>query len=449
MDTVLLARLQFAFTICFHFLFPPISIGLAWLLVMVEWRGWKGNDEAYVRMGKFFAKLLAITFAVGVATGITMEFQFGTNWAEYSKFVGDIFGAPLAAEGVFAFFLESSFLGLYLFGRSRVSKRVHWFSIFMVACGATMSAFWIIVANSWQQTPAGFEIVNGRAVLTSFWAAIFNPSTIPRYTHTMVSALVAGSFFMAGVSAWLVRNGKEVEASKKTLRLSVIFGLVAAVLTVIPTGDISARQVARTQPAKFAALEGLDKTQTGAGLVVVAIPQRFPPKWNSILEIPGLVSLMVHYRFDAEVTGLDAFADDELPNLLITFASFHAMVGLGMLFIALMGWAVWRLYVGKLYTDGWLLRALTLAIPAPLLAIQLGWITAEVGRQPWIVYPTEGFAGMRTADAVSQTVTSGEITFSLLLFGAIYTLLGALWLFLLFREVKHGPAPSQVKEVSA
>ena len=217
MDAVLLARIQFAVTIGFHFIFPPLSIGLAWLLVIFEWRGWRRGDEAYVRLGRFFAKLLALTFAVGVATGIVMEFQFGTNWAEYSKYVGDIFGAPLAAEGVFAFFLESGFLGLYLFGRGRVSKGVHWFSILMVAVGATLSAFWIIVANSWQQTPAGFVVRNGRAELASFWDAVFNPSTLPRFFHTVDAALIAGAFVVAGVAAWLLRHGRDVDLAKKAL----------------------------------------------------------------------------------------------------------------------------------------------------------------------------------------------------------------------------------------
>ncbi|MBU1921563.1 cytochrome ubiquinol oxidase subunit I, partial [bacterium] len=305
MDVLFLSRLQFAITIGFHFIFPPISIGLAWLLVIVEGLGWRKKDEIYAKMGRFFAKLLALTFAVGVATGIVMEFQFGTNWARYSEYVGDIFGAPLAAEGVFAFFLESGFLGLYIFGRNKVSKAVHWFSIFMVAIGATISAFWIIVANSWQQTPAGFIIQNGRAELTDFWVAVFNPSTMLRYLHTMDAALIAGAFFMAGISAYLLLKNKEPEGAKKTLRVSVIVGVIASVLAVFPTGHEHARQVALTQPEKFAAIEGLYTTQTQAPLVLFAVPQTPPPKLNAVIEVPGILSWLVFGDPHAKIQGID------------------------------------------------------------------------------------------------------------------------------------------------
>ncbi|UCC45200.1 MAG: cytochrome ubiquinol oxidase subunit I, partial [Candidatus Zixiibacteriota bacterium] len=272
LDPVLLARLQFAMTIGFHFIFPSVSIGLAWLLVIIEGLGWKRGDHTYVRMGKFFGKLFALTFAVGVATGIVMEFQFGTNWAEYSKFVGDIFGAPLAAEGIFAFFLESAFLGLYLFGRNRVSKGVHWFSILMVAVGATISAFWILVANSWQQTPAGYIIQNGRAELLSFSDAVFNPSMWIRFFHTVDAALITGAFVMAGVASYLLLKNRENLVARKALRLSLIFGLVVSVLELVPFGHHHAIQVAQTQPEKLAAFEGLIDGQTNAPMVLFGIP---------------------------------------------------------------------------------------------------------------------------------------------------------------------------------
>src|SRR5512135_3631216 len=254
MDAVLLARLQFALTVGFHFIFPPITIGLSWLLVIVETLGWKRKDALYARIGAYFGKILGLTFAVGVATGIVMEFQFGTNWAQYSKFVGDIFGAPLAAEGVFAFFLESGFLGLYLFGKGRVTRGVRWFAILMVAVGSTISAFWILVANSWQQTPAGFAIRNGRAELTSFADAVFNPSMWPRFAHTVDAAIIAGAFFVTGIAAWLVLKGRDVEAGKRAMQLGVVVGLIASVLELFPFGHIHARQVAHTQPEKFAAI---------------------------------------------------------------------------------------------------------------------------------------------------------------------------------------------------
>src|SRR5512142_2124739 len=250
MDVALLSRIQFAVTVGFHFLFPPITIGLAWLLVIIEWRAWRG-DRLYEQAGKLFGKLLGLTFAFGVATGIVMEFQFGTNWARYSKFVGDIFGAPLAVEAIFTFFLESAFVGLSIFGRGRVSKRLHVFSALMIAVGATLSAFWIVVANSWQQTPAGYVVRNGRAELTSFWDAVFNESTLPRYFHTVAAALVTGAFVMAGVAAWHLLRNKESAFGRKALRLAVAAGLVFAILEVMPFGHLHAQQVARTQPAKF------------------------------------------------------------------------------------------------------------------------------------------------------------------------------------------------------
>ncbi len=348
-NALLLARLQFAVTVGFHFIFPPISIGLAWMLVIAEWFGWRRSDPDYVRVGKLFAKLLAVNFAVGVATGIVMEFQFGTNWAVYSRYVGDIFGAPLAAEGVFAFFLESGFLGLYLFGRGRVSKGVHWFSSLMVAVGATLSAFWIIVANSWQQTPAGYKIATAadgtvRAELTSFYEAVFNPSTMPRYLHTVMAALVTGAFVVAGVSAWHVLRNPSSAPARKALRLGVVSGIVFAVLEVMPFGHLHAQQVARTQPEKFAAIEGLYTSQSGAPMVLFAIPFSKPPELKAKLEIPGLLSWMAFGDVGAHVQGIDEFPAADCPPLWLTFVSFHNMVALGMYFIALMAFAALRLY---------------------------------------------------------------------------------------------------------
>lgn len=444
MDAVLLARLQFAFTVGFHFLFPPITIGLAWLLVFVETLGWRRNDEAYYRIGRFFSKILGLTFAVGVATGIVMEFQFGTNWAEYSKFVGDIFGAPLAAEGIFAFFLESGFLGLYLFGRGRVSKRVHWFSAVMVAFGATLSAFWIIVANSWQQTPAGYAIRNGRAELTDFWAAVFNPSTVVRYLHTVDAALVTGAFFMAGISAYLILKGKETDLARRSLRIALIFGLVVSVLEVVPSGHEHARQVAHTQPEKFAAIEGLYTTQTGAPIVMFALPTEKPPTLHAPIEIPGLLSWLAFGDVNATIKGLNEFPYDEVPPLWLTFVSFHNMVILGLYFILVMGIGVYKLYRKSLWTSTKFLKLLIWSIPLPLIACQLGWIAAEVGRQPWIVYRL-----LKTTDAVSVTVPAGDILFSIIVFGLVYLLLGILYVYLLIKKVQHGIEPMPPGEVAA
>ncbi len=438
MDAVLLARIQFAITVGFHFIFPPITIGLAWLLVAMEWMGWRRADETWVRMGKFFGKLLALTFAVGVATGVVMEFQFGTNWAEYSKYVGDIFGAPLAAEGVLAFFLESGFLGLYLFGRGRISKGAHWFSALMVAVGATISAFWIIVANSWQQTPAGFVVRNGRAELADFWAAVFNPSTLPRYFHTVDAAIITGAFVVAGVAAWMLLHAREEALAKKALTLALVVGLLASLAEVFPFGHFHAQQVARTQPEKFAAIEGLYTSQTGAPVAIFAVPFTRPPQLKAAVEIPGLLSWMAFGDVNAPIKGINEFPPENIPPLWLTFVSFHNMVVLGLYFIAAMGWGMLLLVRGKLWERRRYLRLLVWSIPLPVVACQLGWVAAEVGRQPWIVYGL-----LRTSDGVSRTVPAGDILGTIVLFSLVYLALGALWLVTMVREVKHGPQPAR------
>ena len=434
MDAVLLARIQFALTIGFHFLFPPITIGLGWLLVIMETLGWRRGEEVYVRMAKFFAKLFALTFAIGVATGIVMEFQFGTNWSTYSKFVGDIFGAPLAAEGVFAFFLESGFLGLYMFGRHRVSKAVHWFSCLMVAFGATVSAFWIIVANSWQQTPAGFIIRNGRAELTSFYDAVFNPSTVIRYLHTVDAALISGAFFVVGIAAYLYLKNRETELARRAVTVAVVFGFAASVLELMPFGHEHARQVARTQPEKFAAIEGLYTTQSGAPMVMFGLVHTKPPELKAKLEIPGLLSWMAFGDLNAPIKGINEFPPDDIPPLWLTFVSFHNMVILGLFFIAVTGYAVYLLYRKRLFEHRKLLKVFIWSIPLPLIACQLGWIAAEVGRQPWIVYQL-----LRTSQGLSAVVQANEIVASMIMFTLVYLLLFAAFIFLLNDKIKHGP----------
>lgn len=438
MDPVILARIQFGLTIGFHFLFPPLSIGLAWLLVVLEGMAWRTGDPHWDRAARFFGKIFALTFAVGVATGIVMEFQFGTNWASYSRFVGDIFGAPLAAEGLFAFFLESGFLGLYLFGRNKVSRRTHWLSILLVAVGATISAFWIIVANSWQQTPAGYRLdpVTGRAVLTSFSEAVFNPSTLPRYFHTLTACLVCGSFLMAAISSRLLVRAADPEPWKRSLKVSVIAAAVFSLLVAFPFGHEHARQVAHTQPEKFAAIEGLyTGSEGGAPLVVFAIPHVHPPELKATIEIPSLLSWMAFGDVDAPVRGLSDFPPDRVPHgaeLWFSFVSFHNMVVLGTWFMGLSALSLLALWKGWLWRHGLLLRAWRWSWPLPLAACTLGWMTAEIGRQPWIVYGL-----LRTEDSVSKSVTAGEVLFSIVLFTFIYAALGSLWLFLVNHKIVH------------
>jgi cytochrome d ubiquinol oxidase subunit I len=445
LDVELLSRIQFAVTVGFHFLFPPISIGLAWMLVIIEGIGWRKNNPDYVKLGKFFGKILGLTFAVGVATGIVMEFQFGTNWAQYSKFVGDIFGAPLAAEGVFAFFLESGFLGLYLFGRNRIGKGAHWFSILMVAVGATISAFWIIVANSWQQTPAGFTLnpITHRAELSSFVDAVFNPSTMVRFFHTVDAALITGAFFVTGISAYLIRHKRSVELARKSLTIGVICGLAFACLEIFPFGHEHGRQVANTQPEKFAAINGLYTSVNGAPITIFAVPTDHPPTLLAELKIPGLLSWLAFGDANAPVKGLNQFPREDVPPLFLTFVSYHNMVLLGMYFVLIMAISAFFLRKGTLWDKPKLLRLLVWSIPLPLAACQLGWIAAEVGRQPWIVYHL-----MRTRDAFSPVLSEGEVWFSLILFSVIYLFLGVVYVYLLRKKLNAGPEAVEGGEVS-
>ncbi len=441
MDAVLLARLQFAMTVGFHFLFPPLSIGLAWMVAFIEYRYLRTGLEAYRAMSRFWIHILGLLFALGVATGITMEFQFGTNWAAYARFVGDIFGAPLAAEGLFAFFLESTFLGVLLFGRGRVSKGFYWFATLMVAFGATLSALWIIIANSWQQTPAGYHIVGGRAELTDFWAAALNPSTLPRYTHTVVGSLMSAAFFMAGVGAWYVLKNRHVEFARRTLSLALTVGLVFSLLGLF-TGHHHAVQVARTQPVKLAAFEGLFETRRGASMSLFGIPDREREVTHLEIGVPYLLSLMIDFDPNSQVVGLKAFPKEDWPPLRLTFYSYHLMVGLGMYFILIMLIATYLRLKRQAIGSRPLLKALLYSSPLPLLTMQLGWIAAEVGRQPWIVY-----GELKTAEAISRVVPAEQVLFSIILFAAIYTLLLLLFLYLLRRIIVTGPEERPIEQV--
>ena len=441
-DPVLLSRIQFAVTAGFHFIFPPISIGLAWLLVLIEYLAWRRNDQVLERVGRFFGKILGLTFAVGVASGIVLEFQFGTNWADYSRFVGDVFGPLLASEGVFAFFLESVFLGLYLLGRNRIPRGLHWASILIVAIGATISAFFILVANSWQQTPTGHAIVGGRAEMQDFFQVVFNPSSLPRFFHTMAAAVATGSFFMGGISAFLLLKGRSTDVASRAVSIALFVGLIASLALLFPTGDWHARQVAHTQPEKFAAIEGQYVTEKGAPLYLFGIPRSDPPRIAMKVAIPKLMSLLAFGDLDAEVPGMDQFRPEDVPPLALPFLSFHGMVMLGMLFIgtALLGvFLAWR---RRLDGSRRYLRLLLYVSPLPLVACELGWITAEVGRQPWIVYRM-----LRTADAISRTVSASEVLTSLVTFSLIYVVLLAVYLVGLRYVINRGPAEAVMVEV--
>lgn len=438
MDAVWLARLQFALTVGFHYLFPPLSIGLAWMIVAYQTRFLKTGDAAYQQLSRFWTRLFAVTFAVGVATGITMEFQFGTNWAAYSRFVGDIFGAPLAAEGVFAFFLESSFLAILLYGENRVSRKVYWAASLLVAVGATLSAFWIVVANSWQQTPAGYHLVNGRAELTDFFAAVFNPSTLPRYGHVVAGALVTGTFFVLGVSALMLLQKRHVAFAERSLK-SAVLPAFAAIGLVMGIGHFHAVQVAETQPVKLAAFEGVWETGTGVPLLLFGLPNAKEERTDYAVGIPNLLSYMVGFSKDTTIQGLKETPAADRPPLLTTFFSFHAMVYLGGWLAALALAGLFLLWRGKVAENRLFLWAAAGTLPLPFLANEVGWVAAEVGRQPWVVYNL-----MRTQDAVSASVPAGQILASIILFSLIYSLLFGVWLYLLRRQIAKGPQPLEL-----
>jgi cytochrome d ubiquinol oxidase subunit I len=406
---------------------------MAWIIVYMMTRYLRTGSDIHRNMARFWIKLFGLSFVVGVASGITMEFQFGTNWANYSRFVGDIFGAPLAAEAVIAFFLESTFLGVLLLGWNRVSPKVHWFASLMVAVGSTLSAFWILVANSWQQTPAGYHVVNGRAELTSFYEAVMNPSMLPRFLHTMDAAMITGALFMLGVSGWFLLRNKHAEFAKESLKIALVVGFAASVIQ-LPLGHYHAVQVAHTQPAKLAAFEGLFTTQTNAPALVFGIIRPDENKVEPAIRLPGLLSLMAYGNMGAKVTGLDAFPRDEWPPIEITFYSFHAMVMLGMYFIGFTALGILLLWRGMLFENKLYLKLALVSIPLPFITNELGWIAAEVGRQPWIVYNI-----LKTRDAISVTVPAAQILITIIMFSLIYALLFVAWVMVLKREMRKGP----------
>jgi len=436
MDVLLLSRIQFAFTIAFHYIYPPLSIGLGLLLVVVEGLWLWTRKPIYHQMARFWTKVFALTFALGVATGIVMEFEFGTNWATYSRYVGDVFGSALAAEGIFAFFLESGFLAVLLFGWDKVGPKMHFFSTCMVALGAHFSAVWIIVANSWMQTPAGYHIVGegmkARAEITDFWAMVFNPSSMDRLSHTISGCWQAGAWLMVSVGAYYLLRGKHREFAMKSVKIGLIAATVAAAFT-LATGHSSAEGVAKNQPEKMAAFEGQWDTQKRAPLTLAGWVDEKNEKTYA-LEIPGLLSLMAKGDIDAEMEGIRAKPKADRPPTNMSFQFYHIMIAVGFALIALSAWAAWALWRGRLEKSRLLLVCLTLSVLGPQIANQAGWFAAEVGRQPWIVYKL-----LRTSDALSKVVTANQVVASMVMFMTVYALLFAAFLYLLNDKIQHGP----------
>ncbi len=443
MDLEILSRVQFGFTIGFHYLFPPLSIGLGLFLVIMEGAYMKTKNRMYHNMTRFWVKIFALIFALGVASGIVMEFQFGTNWATYSRFVGDVFGSALAAEGIFAFFLESGFLAILVFGWDKVKPRTHFISTILVAFGAHFSAIWIVVANSWQQTPAGHHIVGvgdaARAEIVDFWQVVFNPSFLDRISHVFMGAWQAAAFFVLSVSAFYLLKNKHVDFAKGSMKIGVIIAVVASILQLV-TGHSSANVVAKHQPAKLAAIEAHYPESAPAGLYLFGWVDEEEEKVTGI-EIPGLLSFLISWDASEPVTGLQAFEPEDRPPVNLVFQSYHIMVAIGMLLILLALIAAFKWKTGSLFQTRWFLYVMVFSVLLPQIANQLGWFTAEVGRQPWIVYGL-----LRTEDGLSASVGSGQVLLSLIMFTLIYILLFALFIFLLNEKIKAGPEKFELKE---
>jgi cytochrome d ubiquinol oxidase subunit I len=440
-DALLLNRLQFAFTIMFHYLFPQLTMGLGLLIVILKGLSiWK-KDERYNHSARFWAKIFAVNFALGVVTGIPMEFQFGTNWAKFSAFAGGVIGQTLAMEGVFAFFLESSFLGLFLFGEKKLGQIGHFFAALMVFLGSWISGFLIIATNAWMQHPVAYTIAaDGSVQLNSFWGLLFNPWVGWQYGHNMLGSVITSAFVMSAVGAYYLLANRDAEYGKIFLRLGVIAGVIASVLVAFPTGDGQGKNVATYQPVTLAAMEGLFETKEGAELILIGQPDMDKLTIDNPIHIPRLLSFLTYNRWMAEVKGLDAFPRENWPtNIPLLYYSYHIMVGLGTIFIAIMAVASFLLWKRKLFSARWMLWILMLSFPFPYIANTTGWMTAELGRQPWLVYGL-----MRTAEGISPTVSAGNSLFTLLGFMGMYMLLGLLFLFLVMREVFHGPAHSVI-----
>lgn len=436
MDIVLLSRIQFALNISFHFIYPPLSIGLGLFLVMMEGMYLKTKDPKYERMTKFWVKIFALTFALGVATGLVQVFAFGTNWARYSRYVGDVFGSALAAEGIFAFFLESGFLGILLFGWNRVGPKTHFFSTICVCLGAHFSAVWIIIANSWMQTPAGHKIVGtgaaAKAQIVDFWAMVFNPSSVDRIIHVVLGCWLAGAFFVTSVAAYYLLKQRHLELARPMMKLGLAVSSIVLIMQLF-SGDSSARLIAKYQPAKLAAFEGIYKTEPYTPISIVGWVDAKNEKVYSI-KIPAGLSLLTYRNPKTPVTGLDKFPKSDWPNVAVVFQTYHLMVALwGLMFLlAIVGLYLWR--KKKLESVKWFLWAMIFAVSFPMIALQAGWYSAEMGRQPWIVYNL-----LRTSDGVSKGISPSHVIGSITMFVFIYIILFALFIFLLDRKIKHGP----------
>jgi len=436
MTSLLLHRIHFAFTVTFHYLFPQLTMGLALLIVVLKTIALVKGDERYNQASRFWAKIFAINFVLGVVTGIPMEFQFGTNWSEFSRRTGGVIGQPLAMEGVFSFFLESTFLGLFLFGEKGLSRWTHWGAAFMVFVGSWISGFFIIVTDAWMQHPVAYHLLaNGTFELTSFWGLLMNPWAWLQYAHNMCGAVVTAAFVMSAVGAFYVLEERHIESGKLFLRVGVIAGVVACMAQIFPTGDMQGRYAAENQPAAIAGMEGLFHSEKGAPIVILGQPDYVLQRIDNPLQANDVLSFLIYGTTKATVKGVDQFPRDQWPTTLpLLYYSYHIMVGLGTYFVAVMAVAALQLWRGKLYATKWVLWPLLLSFPLPYIANTAGWMTAEIGRQPWLVYGL-----MRTSDGYSTHVTAGNSLFTLLGFLGMYSLLSVLWIVVVYQFIETGP----------
>ena len=437
MDSALLMhRLHFAFTVTFHYLFPQLTMGLAPLIVVLKTMALRRNDETYNKAARFWARIFGINFVIGVVTGIPLEFQFGTNWSHFSRFAGGVIGQTLAMEGMFAFFLESAFLGLFLYGEKRLSPRAHWWSAVAVFLGSWLSGYFIVATDAWMQYPVGYaRAADGSVQLSSFWALVLNRWAWWQYAHNMSGAAITGAFAMASIGAFYLLWGKYAEYGRIFIKTGVIAGCIFSLLQLFPTGDWQGRLIARYQPVTLAAMEALFTSGPGAPLVIIGQPNVEERKIDNPILVPKMLSFLTYRRWEADVRGLDAFPQELWPqNISLLYYSYHIMVGLGTIFIAIMVISLFLLWCGKLFNARWMLWILMLSLPFPYIANTAGWMTAELGRQPWLAYGL-----FRTAEGYSKTVSPGNAMFTLLGFMGMYTVLAILFLFLVRREIENGP----------
>jgi len=438
-DPLFWHRLQFGFTATFHYLFPQLTMGLALIIAALKWMGRRAGQEHYNDAARFWIRILGINFAVGVVTGIPLEFQFGTNWARFSAYSGGVIGQTLGMEGMFAFFLESTFLGILIWGEKRFGPRRHFQASLALLLGSWLSGYFIVATNAFLQHPVGYLVASNNTLqLDRFWPYLLNPWAVIQYLHDMMGAVVTGSFVVAALGAYWTLRGVHLEQARVNLTAGITGGLLGALLVAFPTGDFQGKLVARYQPTTLAAMEGRFESGPRAGLNMIGQPNVAEARLDNPVQLPGVLSFIAYGSINAEVDGLKAFPRDQWPTSIEPlYYAFHIMVGLGTLFILLMGLSALMAWTGRLPSQRWLLWCLMLAFPFPYIANSAGWMTAELGRQPWILYCL-----MRTSQGSSHLVHSGETVFTFLGFLGLYFVLGLLFLFLVGREIARGPAPS-------